>query len=57
MSQRERIKVVCKIRPENKIEKEGNYQRCVTFEDTTISVTVSELELLFQSYIINVVYT
>lgn len=42
MSQRERIKVVCRIRPENKIEKDGNYQKCVTYEDTAISVTVRE---------------
>ena len=41
MSQRERIKVVCRIRPENKLEKEGNYNKCVTFEDYAISVTVS----------------
>ena len=41
MSQRERIKVVCRIRPENKLEKEGNYSKCVTFEDYAITVTVS----------------
>lgn len=41
MSQRERIKVVCRIRPENKLEKEGNYSKCVTFEDFAITVTVS----------------
>lgn len=41
MSQRERIKVVCRIRPENKIEKEGAYQKCVTYEDYQIAVTVS----------------
>jgi hypothetical protein len=40
MSQRERIKVVCRIRPENKLEKEGSYQKCVTFEDQSIAVTV-----------------
>ncbi len=40
MSQRERIKVVCRIRPENKLEKEGNYQKCVTFEDQAITVNV-----------------
>jgi hypothetical protein len=41
MSQRERIKVVCRIRPENKLEKEGNYQKCVTYEDYNITVNVS----------------
>jgi hypothetical protein len=41
MSQRERIKVVCRIRPENKLEKEGNYQKCVTYEDYAITVNVS----------------
>ena len=40
MSQRERIKVVCRIRPENKLEKEGNYQKCVTYDTTNIAVTV-----------------
>jgi hypothetical protein len=41
MSQRDRIKVVCRIRPENKIEKEGAYTKCVTFEDYNITVTVN----------------
>ena len=40
MSQRDRIKVVCRIHPENKIEKEGNYQKCVQFDNLNISVTV-----------------
>ena len=39
-SNREKIKVVCRIRPENKLEKEGNYQKCVTFDNTNISVNV-----------------
>jgi hypothetical protein len=38
MSARDRIKVVCRIRPENKIEKAGNYKSCVEFDDTNISV-------------------
>ena len=38
MSTRDRIKVVCRIRPENKIEKEGRYKRCVTFDKTNISI-------------------
>lgn len=29
MAARDRIKVVCRIRPENKIEKDGNYKRVV----------------------------
>jgi len=41
MSQRDRIKVVCRIRPENNLEKEGNYQKCVTYSDAKISVQVS----------------
>jgi hypothetical protein len=45
MSQRDRIKVVCRIRPENKLEKEGNYQKCVTYEDYAITVNVSENEI------------
>ena len=38
MSSRDRIKVVCRIRPENAIEKGGNYRRCVEFEGNNISV-------------------
>ena len=38
MSNRDRIKVVCRIRPENKIETSGNYRRCVTYEGTNITV-------------------
>lgn len=41
MSQRDRIKVVCRIRPENKLEKEGSYQKCVTFDKTNIAVSVN----------------
>ena len=33
--------MVCRIRPENKLEKEGNYQRCVTYDDINIAVNVS----------------
>ena len=39
MSSRDKIKVVCRIRPENKLEIQGNYQRCVAFQDSSISVT------------------
>ena len=38
MSTRDRIKVVCRIRPENAIERTGNYARCVTYDKTNISV-------------------
>ena len=38
MSSRDRIKVVCRIRPENKIEIAGNYPRCVTFDKHNISI-------------------
>ena len=38
MSSRDRIKVVCRIRPENKIELAGAYQRCVEYDKENISV-------------------
>ena len=38
MAARDRIKVVCRIRPENKIEKDGNYKRVVKFDGPNISV-------------------
>jgi hypothetical protein len=38
MSARDRIKVVCRIRPENKLELAGNYKRCVNYDSTNISV-------------------
>ena len=38
MSSRDRIKVVCRIRPENAIEKAGNYSRCVEFDGPKISI-------------------
>jgi hypothetical protein len=38
MSNRDAIKVVCRIRPENAIEKGGSYRRCVEYEKTAISV-------------------
>lgn len=40
MSNRDAIKVVCRMRPENKLELEGNYSRCVEFDDKNIRVTV-----------------
>jgi len=38
MASRDRIKVVCRIRPENKIELAGAYARCVDFDANNISV-------------------
>jgi len=38
MSSRDRIKVVCRIRPENQIELQGAYKRCVEYTDTSIAV-------------------
>ena len=38
MSNRDRIKVVCRIRPENKLELAGAYARCVTYSDNDITV-------------------
>lgn len=35
---RDRIKVVCRIRPENAIERSGNYERCVEFDNYNISI-------------------
>lgn len=32
---------MCRIRPENKLEKEGNYVKCVTYDSTNISVNVN----------------
>lgn len=37
-SNRDRIKVVCRIRPENAIEKAGSYKQCVEYDSTNISV-------------------
>lgn len=37
-STRDRIKVVCRIRPENKIELAGDYKRCVTYSGCDITV-------------------
>jgi len=38
MSSRDRIKVVCRIRPENQLEKDGKFPRCVEYGDRDISV-------------------
>ena len=52
MTSRDRIKVVCRIRPENKLEKEGNYQKCVTYDDYQIAVSVCSLKMLNQFLIL-----
>lgn len=41
MSNRDSIKVVCRIRPENAIESTGGYKRCVEHNTKDISVSVS----------------
>jgi len=41
MSNRDAIKVVCRIRPENAIENKGGYKRCVVYDDTKIEVNCS----------------
>jgi len=41
MSNRESIKVVCRVRPLNKIELSGNFQNCVTHDDYMMTVKVS----------------
>jgi hypothetical protein len=48
MSNRDSIKVVCRIRPENAIEKQGAYQKCVEHDSTQIQVTVSPRCLTLQ---------
>ena len=47
MSNRDSIKVVCRVRPLNAIELEGNYKRCVEHNNRDISVTVSKISMLF----------
>jgi kinesin family member 5 len=39
---RDSIKVVCRIRPENAIEREGNYNRVVQFTETDIRIEVND---------------
>jgi hypothetical protein len=41
MANRDSIKVVCRIRPENEIEKKGAYRKCVEHDDTQIEINVS----------------
>jgi hypothetical protein len=41
MTSRDKIKVVCRIRPENALEKSVNYNKCVTYQDYNITVAVS----------------
>lgn len=46
-SNRESIKVVCRIRPENELEKKGSYRRCVEHDEKQIEISVS-----FSSFLI-----
>jgi kinesin family protein 5 len=41
MANRDSIKVVCRIRPENEIEKKGAYRRCVEHDDKQIEIAVT----------------
>lgn len=41
MSNRESIKVVCRVRPLNTIELQGNFQNCVTHDETGITINVN----------------
>ena len=38
MSNRDRIKVVCRIRPENAIEIAGKYKRCLEWDNSNVSI-------------------
>jgi len=38
MSNRDRIKVVCRIRPENTIEREGKYARCLKWDYNNVAI-------------------
>lgn len=39
---RESINVVCRLRPLNKLEKEGNYGVCMTHNDKSVNIKVDE---------------
>lgn len=41
MSSRESIKVVCRLRPLNQIELQGNFKNCVEHDDLSITINVS----------------
>ena len=51
MANRDSIKVVCRIRPENAIELGGAYKRCVEHSEKDISVSVSAT-MSFVSFIV-----
>ena len=56
MANRDSIKVVCRVRPENQIELSGNYQRCVEHTDKDIKVNVSNgsyLHMLSFHFVLN----
>ena len=42
MANRDSIKVVCRIRPENEIEKKGSYRRCVEHDEKRIEINVND---------------
>jgi hypothetical protein len=46
MSNRDSIKVVCRIRPENAIEMGGSYKKCLQHTDKDITISVSYQENL-----------
>ena len=41
MSAKENIRVVCRLRPENKIEKEGGHKICVSHSLSSVKINVS----------------
>ena len=41
MSSKENIRVVCRIRPENKIEKDGEYNNCMTYNSSSIKININ----------------
>jgi len=40
MSAKENIRVVCRLRPENKIEKEGGHKICVSHSLSSVKINV-----------------
>jgi hypothetical protein len=40
MLNKEAIKVMCRIRPENKIEIDGDYKKCLEIMNNTIKIKV-----------------
>ena len=50
MASRESIKVVCRVRPLNEIERQGNFQNCVEHDLTSISINVSGIQDLIKFF-------